>query len=139
MPAKEPHQKTIQVHGVRYIVHERSGFTPWRICIKKDGNEHAYTPTFRTGWEDGGEVEIFSLLADYTDTILFQLRIYTKASSNDNVPETPHPTIAVQCTIPAFVFIEQEQKRILVQLMCTLTPLPEQRTTRITVDPILDL
>jgi hypothetical protein len=91
MPAKEPHQKTIQVHGVRYVVHERSGFTPWRICIKKDGNEHAYTPTFRTGWEDGGEVEIFSLLADYTDTILFQLRIYTKASSNDNVPETPHP------------------------------------------------
>src|SRR6266849_5074363 len=86
MPAKEPRQKTIQVHGLRYRVHERPGSTPWHVCIKQDGNEHACTPTLRTGWEDGGEVEIFSLLADYTDTILLHLRISTKASSNDTIP-----------------------------------------------------
>jgi hypothetical protein len=81
----------------------------------------------------------FSLLAHYTDTILFQIRVYTKAISNENVPPVSHPTIAVQCTIPAFVLVEQEQRRILVQLMCKLVPLPEQRTTRIVVDVTLGI
>ena len=54
-------QPTIQVRGERYSVHEHGG-NPWKVLIKKDGNEQEYVPVFRTGWEDGGEVEIFSLL-----------------------------------------------------------------------------
>ena len=48
MPTKKPHNKTAQINGIHYIVHEHN---TWRVCIKADGNEHAYTPTFRTGWE----------------------------------------------------------------------------------------
>ena len=116
-------QKTIQVRGERYLVHEPHN---WRICIKKDGNEAAYDAFYRTGWEDGGEVELFTLLPKHDDTILIQLRIYTKAISNDRVPPKPHPDIAVQCSIPAFVIVEQERQRILIQLLCRLILGPDQ-------------
>ena len=120
-----------QIHGslsYPYIVHERPSFTPWRVCVKKDDNQHAYFPAFRTGWEDGGEVEIFTLLASVSDMILVQVRIYTKANYNEKIPSVARPDIAVECGVPAFVFIEQEHQRVLIQLMCKLVPVPEQHT-----------
>lgn len=127
-------QKTMQIEGVRYLVYERSG-TPWRICVKEDGNHKAYDPVYRAGWQDGGEVEIFTLLPLHSDMFLLQVRIYTKASFNEKKPGVTNPTISVECPIPTFIFIDQEHHRILVQLMCRLTTLPDQRTAQVLVDP----
>ncbi|WP_220211508.1 hypothetical protein [Reticulibacter mediterranei] len=123
----------IRIDGTTYIVHPCSD---WQILIKQDSNDHVYVPTDRTGWEDGGEVEIFTLLPPERlgDLPLLQIRISTKADSSRQVEEVPNPAIAVQCGVPAYTFIDPAKKHIRVQLLCHLVP----KEDRLTVLPFTE-
>src|SRR5258708_753832 len=114
-------QKTKRLHNQTYTAYELID-SPWSVLVKKDSNSRIYVPIYRTGWEDGGEVEIFTLLppAEVSDQEFLHIRIYTKAIKNDRVPGVPNPTVSVQCHVPAFTLIEPEHHRVLVQLMCTI-------------------
>lgn len=112
------HQKTKRLRGLTYTSYELID-SPWTILIRKDSISESVVPVYRTGWENGGEVEIFTLLPppEISDRELLQIRIYTKAVKNDRVPGVPHPVVSVQCHIPAFTLIEPELQRVLVQIM----------------------
>ena len=128
-------QKTTRIDKQTYIVHE-AGNLHWKILIKKDGNSTIYTPVFRKGWQDGGAVEIFSLLPPDVagDEPLLHIRIYTKENEADRVLPHANPSISIQSHLPAFTFIEPEHQRIRVQLMCVLNL--EGRRLKIT--PIIE-
>jgi len=82
----------------------------------------ACEPVYRTEWEDGDEVEIFTMLPVASNTPFLQLRIYTKADSNAGNSGVSTPEVAVQCCVPAFVHVQQAEQRVLVELLCTLGP-----------------
>jgi hypothetical protein len=115
-------QKTRRIEKRTYFVHE-AGNLHWKILVRKDSNSILYVPVYRKGWQDGGEVEIFSLLppAEAGDEPLLHIRIYTKANEADRVPPLPNPPISIQSHLPAFTFIEPEKHQVLVQLMCVLS------------------
>jgi hypothetical protein len=129
-------QKTMQVEKRTYLVHHKEGYH-WKILIRRDENSRIYEVVHRKGWQDGGEVEIFSLLPPATvgDEPLLHIRIYTNAIENDNVPPRPNPPISVQSHLPLFTFTEPEKKRMLVQLMCLLS----LEDSRLKITPILEL
>jgi hypothetical protein len=114
------HQKTKRLHGLTYTSYELID-SPWTILIRKDTSGIS-VPVYRTGWEDGGEVEIFTLLPppEISDRELLQVRIYTKAVKNDGKPGVPNPVVSVQCHVPAFTLIEPEHQRVLVSLLCEI-------------------
>ena len=91
---------------------------------------------YRKGWQDGGEVEIFSLLppAEAGDEPLLHIRIYTHANDADRVLPLPNPPISIQSHLPAFTFIEPEKQRVRVQLMCILS----QEGRHLTITPIIE-
>lgn len=95
----------------------------WTVLVKKDANSTLYVPVYRKGWQDGGEVEIFSLLppGEVGDEPLLHMRIYTKANEADRVAPLPNPSISIQSHLPAFTFIEPEKQRVRIQLMCLLS------------------
>jgi hypothetical protein len=115
-------QKTTRIEQQTYLVYE-AGNLHWKILVRKDSNSNLYVPVYRKGWQDGGEVEIFSLLppADCGDEPLLHIRIYTKANDADQVPPLPNPPISIQSHLPALTFIEPEKQRVRVQLMCLLS------------------
>ena len=91
---------------------------------------------YRKGWQDGGEVEIFSLLppAEAGDEPLLHIRIYTKANEADRVPPLSNPPISIQSHLPAFTFIEPDKQRVRVQLMCVLS----QEGRRFKITPLIE-
>ena len=91
---------------------------------------------YRKGWQDGGEVEIFSLLppAGAGDEPLLHIRIYTKANGADRVLPLSNPRISIQSHLPAFTFIEPEKRQVLVQLMCVLS----QEGRRLKITPLIE-
>ena len=115
-------QKTRRNDKRTYFVHE-AGNLHWKILVRKDSNSTLYVPVYRNGSQDGGEVEIFSLLppAEAGDEPLLHNRIYTKANETDRVPPRSNPPISIQSHLPAFTFIEPEKHQVLVQLMCMLS------------------
>lgn len=133
--------KTVQVDGETYLCHDRRPFTPWHILVKKDGNERHSVPVYRTGWEQGGEVEIFSLLpADGCgDTLLVQIRIYTQANANEHKPGVPAPQITAECNVPAFLFVQPEKQRVLLTLLCQLEAQPRERRLLVKPDPQIEV
>jgi hypothetical protein len=102
-------QKTTRIEKRTYFVHEAANLH-WKILVRKDNNSNLYVPVYRKGWQDGGEVEIFSLLppAEAGDEPLLHIRIYTKANEADRVLPLPNPPISIQSHLPAFTFIEPE-------------------------------
>ena len=133
--------RTVKVREENYRVHDRRPFTPWRVLVKVDANEEAYDTVYRTGWEDGGEVEIFTLLPveGCGDTPLVQIRIYTQANSNEGKASVPNPEIITQCCVPAFVHVKPKQQRILITLLCRLEARPEEHRLIVEPDPEIDL
>lgn len=129
-------QKTMQIEKRTYLVHQ-AGNLHWKILIRKDSNSRIYVPVYRTGWQDGGEVEIFSLLppADVSDEPLLHIRIYTKANETDHVPPRSNPPISLQSHLPLFSFTEPDKQRILVQLLCILS----QEGRRLKITPLIEL
>lgn len=115
-------QKTVRLEKQTYFVHG-AGNMHWTILIKKDANRSLYVPTYRKGWQNGGEVEIFSLLLPEIagDEPLLHVRISTKASDVDRVAPLPNPPISIQSHLPAFTFIEPDKRRLRIQLMCLLS------------------
>ena len=128
---------TARVRNEKYWLH--NGL--WKILVRADGNEQAYVPVYRTGWEDGGEVEIFSLLpADGCgDTLLVQIRIYTRANFNEGKESVPHPAIISQCNIPAFIHAEPAKQRILISLLCHLEARPHEQRLIVVPDPEIEV
>ena len=126
-------QKTVRVEKQTYFVHQAGN---WKFLVKQDSNSGIYVPICRKGWEDGGEVEIFSLLppAEAGDEFLLHVRVYTKASEADRVPALPNPPISIQALVPIFTFVEPEKQRVRIQLMCTL--IMEDR--RLKVVPVME-
>lgn len=106
-------QKTTRIEQQTYFVHE-AGNLHWKIMVRKDNNSNLYVPVYRKGWQDGGEVEIFSLLppAEAGDEPLLHIRIYTKANEADRVLPLPNLPISIQSHLPAFTFIEPEKHRL---------------------------
>ena len=102
-------QKTRRIENQTYLVHQADNLH-WKILVRKDKNISLYVPVYRKGWQDGGEVEIFSLLppAQAGDEPLLHIRIYTKANEADRVPPRSNPAISIQSHLPAFTFIEPE-------------------------------
>jgi len=128
-------QKTRRIDKRTYFVHE-AGNLHWKILVRKDSNSTLYVPVYRKGWQDGGEVEIFSLLlpAEAGDEPLLHIRIYTKVNEADGVPPLPNPSISFQSHLPAFTFIELEKHQVLVQLLCVLS----QEGRRLTITPLIE-
>ena len=128
-------QKTLRLEKQTYFVHQADNLH-WKILVKKDSNSTLYVPVHRKGWQDGGEVEIFSLLPlpEAGDEPLLHIRISTKANEADRVLPLPNPAISIQSHLPAFTFIEPEKQRVLVQLMCVLS----QKGRRLTITPIIE-
>jgi hypothetical protein len=91
---------------------------------------------YRKGWQDGGEVEIFSLLPPATagDEPLLHVRIYTKANDTDQITPLPNPPISIQSHLPAFTFLEPEKRRLRIQLMCLLS----LEGRRLKIQPIIE-
>ena len=115
-------QKTVRMENQTYFIHQ-AGNSHWRILVRKDSNSSIYVPVYRKGWQDGGEVEIFSLLppAEIGDEPLLHMRICTKANETDKVALLSHPAISIQSHLPAFTFIEPEKQRVRIQPMCLLS------------------
>ena len=115
-------QKTLRLEQQTYLVHQAENLH-WKILVRKDSNSTLYVPVYRKGWQDGGEVEIFSLLPppEAGDEPLLHIRISTKANEADRVLPLPNPPISIQSHLPAFTFIEPEKHQVRVQLMCILS------------------
>jgi hypothetical protein len=113
-------QKTVRIEKETYFVHQAGN---WKIVVKKDSNSSISVPVCRKGWQDGGEVEIFSLLppAEAGDEPLLHIRIYTKAIEADRVPPLANPPISIQSFLPVFTFVEPEKQHLRVQLLCVLS------------------
>lgn len=128
-------QKTRRIEKRTYFVHE-AGNLHWKILVRKDSNSALYVPVYRKGWQDGGEVEIFSLLppAECGDEPLLHIRIYTKANETDRVPPRSNPPISIQSHLPAFTWISPEKHQVLVQLMCVLS----MEGRRLKITPLLE-
>jgi len=128
-------QKTVRIEKQTYLVHQE-GNLHWKILVRKDSNSAICIPVHRKGWQDGGEVEIFSLLPPdgASDEPLLHIRIYTKANEADRVPPLSNPAVSVQSHLPAFTFIEPEKQQVLVQLMCILS----QEGRRLKITPLLE-
>lgn len=128
-------QKTMRIDKQTYLVHQAENLH-WKVLVLKDSNSNIYVPVYRKGWQDDGEVEIFSLLPPpgAGDEPLLHIRIYTKANDADRVPPRSNPSISIQSHLPAFTFIEPEKHQVLVQLMCMLSQ--EGRCLKIT--PIIE-
>ncbi len=128
-------QKTMRIEKRTYLVYEADNLH-WKILVRKDRNSNIYVPVYRKGWQDGGEVEIFSLLppAEAGDEPLLHIRIYTKANEADRVLPLSNPPISIQNHLPAFTFIEPEKHQVLVQLMCVLS----QEGRRLKITPLIE-
>jgi len=128
-------QKTMRLEKQTYLVHQADNLH-WKILVKKDSNSTLYVPVYRKGWQDGGEVEIFSLLPppEAGDEPLLHIRIYTKANETDRVAPLPNPPISIQSHLPAFTFIEPEKQQVRVQLMCVLS----QEGRRLKITPLIE-
>jgi hypothetical protein len=115
-------QKNTQIEKRTYFIHQKEGHH-WKILIRKDENSRIYEVVHRKGWQDGGEVEIFSLLPPATvgDEPLLHIRIYTKAIENDKVAPRLNPSISIQSHLPLFTYTEPEKQRMRIQLMCLLS------------------
>src|SRR5437763_12268395 len=96
-------QKTRRIEKRTYLVYEADNLH-WKILVRKDSNSNLYVPVYRKGWQDGGEVEIFSLLppAEAGDEPLLHIRIYTKANEAGHVPPLSNPPISIQSHLPTF-------------------------------------
>ncbi len=128
-------QKTRRIEKRTYLVYEADNLH-WKILVRKDSNSNLYVPVYRKGWQDGGEVEIFSVLppAEAGDEPLLHIRIYTKANEADRVLPPSNPPISIQSHLPAFTFIEPEKHQVLVQLMCVLS----QEGRRLKITPLIE-
>jgi hypothetical protein len=65
---------------------------------------------------------------------LLPIRISTRANESDRVPPIPHPPISIQSHLPLFSFVEPEQQRVRVQLMCLL----DLEGRRLKITPIIE-
>ena len=113
-------QKTMHLEKQTYFVYQAG---TWKFLVRCDRNSSMYIPFCRKGWQDGGEVEIFSLLPPETagDEPLLHIRIYTKANETDRVAPLSNPSLSIQSELPAFTYIEPEQQRVRIQLLCVLS------------------
>ncbi|MBU0494367.1 MAG: hypothetical protein KKB13_21160, partial [Chloroflexi bacterium] len=98
------------------VLYQRPAWTQWQIEVRAypDGPSFAEVDAvFRTGWRDGRECEMFTLMLARRDFTLVALDLFKTI-------------VRVYAYVPAEVLIHQAKKRVVIHLLCHVQVVDEK-------------